>query len=109
MCVATIDPWRLLLTDGISEGLPADGFALAAYNEYLVADVHKLATLARSRCVVGILGESTGGDLRVSHRFRPVLSTVDARHEIRGAFVVDGQCWGEGHRPLQLLTGTWSG
>ncbi|HEY4021217.1 MAG TPA: helix-turn-helix transcriptional regulator [Pseudonocardiaceae bacterium] len=94
MCIATIDPETLLLTGAISDGLPADGFAIAAYNEYLVEDVHKFSTLARSRRVVGILSEATGEDPGVSHRFRSVLRTVEARYELRAAFVADGQCWG---------------
>lgn len=94
LCVATIDPETLLLTGGISHGLPADGFAVAAYNEYLVQDVHKFSVLARSRRVVGILSEATGEDPGVSHRFRSVLRSLEARYELRAAFVADGQCWG---------------
>jgi DNA-binding CsgD family transcriptional regulator len=93
-CFGTIDPWTLLVTDEVSDGIPSAGAALAARNEYLVADVDKFAVLARSRRTVAILSQSTGGNPGVSHRFRSVLPIIDARHEMRAVFVADGSCWG---------------
>ncbi len=93
-CFATIDPWTLLLTDEVSEGVPPDGGSAATHNEYLVADVDKFADLARSQRPVGILGRSTGGEPDRSHRFRTVLPMVEAKDEMRVVFLVDRQCWG---------------
>jgi DNA-binding CsgD family transcriptional regulator len=93
-CFGTIDPWTLLVTDEVSDGIPSAAAAPAARNEYLVADVDKFAVLARSRRTVAILSQSTGGNPGVSHRFRSVLPILDARHEMRAVFVADGRCWG---------------
>jgi DNA-binding CsgD family transcriptional regulator len=93
-CFGTIDPTTLLVTDDVSEGLTPDAAAAAAHNEYLVDDVLKFADLALSRPAAGVLSAATGGDPARSHRYRVVLPTIDAEHELRAAFVVDGQCWG---------------
>ena len=93
-CFATVDPWTLLLTDDVSEGLPPDSGAVATHNEYLVADVDKFADLARSQQRVGILGRSTGGEPERSHRFRTVLPLIEAKDEMRVVFLADRQCWG---------------
>ncbi|GIJ43814.1 helix-turn-helix transcriptional regulator [Virgisporangium aliadipatigenens] len=93
-CFGTLDPTTLLVTDDVSEGLPAEAGPLAAHNEYRVPDVDKFADLARAADPVGILSRSTGGDPASSHRFRTVLPLIGARHELRAAFVADGRCWG---------------
>jgi DNA-binding CsgD family transcriptional regulator len=93
-CFGTIDPWTLLFTDDVSEGIPPGSAGLASHNEYLVADVDKFADLARTGRIVGVLGHSTGGDPSSSARFRTVLPVIDARHELRAVFVADGECWG---------------
>ncbi|MGP2440725.1 LuxR C-terminal-related transcriptional regulator [Streptomyces sp. JW3] len=93
-CFGTIDPWTLLVTDDVSDGIPPGNTWLASYNEYLVADVDKFADLARSGRTVGILSHSTGGDPSRSPRFRTVLPAIDARHELRAVFIADGECWG---------------
>ncbi|MGW3353311.1 helix-turn-helix transcriptional regulator [Nonomuraea rubra] len=93
-CFSTIDPWTLLRIDVVSDAIPATGVAPAVFNEYLVEDFGKFADLARSRRTVAILSQSTGGDLAASHRFRSVLSLIEARHEMRAVFVADGRCWG---------------
>ncbi|PRX63734.1 LuxR family transcriptional regulator [Nonomuraea fuscirosea] len=93
-CFGTIDPWTLLITDEVSDGIPSAAAAPAARNEYLVEDVDKFAVLARSSRTVAILGQSTGGDPEASHRLRSVLPVIDARHELRAVFVADGRCWG---------------
>src|SRR5262245_16640005 len=58
-CFGTLDPETLLVTDHVSEGVPASGGPVAAYNEYHVPDVDKFAELARSPGRVGILSRST--------------------------------------------------
>lgn len=93
-CFGTMDPWTLLITDEVSEGIPSAAAGPAAHNEYLVPDVDKFAVLARSRDTTAILSRSTGGHLSGSHRFRTVLPVIDARHEMRAVFVADGGCWG---------------
>ncbi|MGA5285596.1 hypothetical protein [Streptomyces pseudogriseolus] len=93
-CFSTIDPMTLLTADQVSAGLVPEAAAAAAYNEYLVDDVLKFAALARSEVSAGTLGAATGGDPESSHRYRTVLPMIDARHELRAGFVVDGRCWG---------------
>ncbi|WP_328440792.1 LuxR C-terminal-related transcriptional regulator [Streptomyces sp. NBC_00444] len=93
-CFGTIDPWTLLITDDVSYGVPPHVYALAAHNEYLVDDVHKFVTLARSGAGVGILGRAPHEKRQASSRLRTVLPAFDARHEVRAACVADGQCWG---------------
>ena len=86
-CFGTIDPWTLLITDDVSFGVPPHVYALAAHNEYLVDDVHKFVTLARSGAGVGILSGAPGELRQASHRLRTVLPAFDARHEVRAACV----------------------
>jgi len=93
-CFGTIDPVTLLVTDHITQGIPPDAAAGAAHNEYVVDDVLKYAVLARAQLPAGVLSEATGGDPTLSHRYRALLPRIDARHELRAAFVVDGSCWG---------------
>ncbi len=93
-CFGSIDPQTLLVTDNVSDGIPPGSEDLAAHNEYLVSDFDKFADLARSGRTVGILSQSTGGELASSARFRTVLPVIDARHELRAVFMADGECWG---------------
>lgn len=91
-CFATIDPWTLLVTDDLSDGIPPGNAVLAAHNEHLVADVDKFADLARTGRTVGILGRSAAS--HGSERLRAVLPAIDAQHELRAVFLADGECWG---------------
>ncbi|WP_225848575.1 helix-turn-helix transcriptional regulator [Streptomyces sp. HPF1205] len=93
-CFGATDPTTLLTTDEVSAGLVPEAAAAVARNEYLVDDVMKFAELARAEVTAATLGTATGGDPESSHRYRTVLPMVDARHELRAAFVVDGRCWG---------------
>ncbi|MEV5987419.1 LuxR C-terminal-related transcriptional regulator [Streptomyces sp. NPDC052051] len=93
-CFSTIDPSTMLITDHVSEGIPSHVYALAAYNEYLVHDVNKFTTLARSSTGVAILGHLAEEQQEASPRLRTILPILDARHEVRAVCVVDGQCWG---------------
>lgn len=93
-CFGAMDPWTLLIADGYTDGIPLHETVKAAHNEYLVPDVNKFSSLARSRDAVGILSRAVGADLRISHRLRSVMPTIDARFEIRAALLADGQCWG---------------
>ncbi|MEU5312005.1 helix-turn-helix transcriptional regulator [Streptomyces sp. NPDC021562] len=93
-CFGTIDPWTLLLTDDVSDGIPPGSGALASHHEHLVPDVDKFSDLARTGRTVGILSHSSGGDPGLSARFRSVLPIFDARHELRAVFMADGECWG---------------
>jgi DNA-binding CsgD family transcriptional regulator len=93
-CMGMIDPGTLLITSEVSEGIPDHAFSLAAENEYLVEDVYKFSQLARSGQHYGILSQGTRGDLQRSHRYRSVMPTVGATHELRAAFVAGRACWG---------------
>jgi hypothetical protein len=92
-CICTVDPWTLLVTDEISYGIPAEMHAQAAHNEYLVDDVHKFATIARSGAVA-IMGRAPRALRDGSPRLQTIMPLIDARHEVRAACTVDGQCWG---------------
>jgi DNA-binding CsgD family transcriptional regulator len=70
-CFGTIDPWTLLITDDIADGVPPQDHSLMARHEYLLDDVHKFSTLA-----------TTG----------PRVANLS--HELRAACVDDGECWG---------------
>jgi DNA-binding CsgD family transcriptional regulator len=93
-CFGTIDPWTLLITDDVSYGVPPHVYPHAAHNEYLVDDVNKFATLARSGTGVGILSRVPDERRESSPRLRTVLPAMDARYEVRAACVADSQCWG---------------
>jgi DNA-binding CsgD family transcriptional regulator len=93
-CFGTTDPWTMLVTDDVSFGLSPQLYALAAHNEYLVDDVNKFVTLARSGTGVGILSRVPAELRRTSRRLRTVLPKFGARHEVRAACLADGQCWG---------------
>jgi DNA-binding CsgD family transcriptional regulator len=93
-CFATIDPWTLLITDEYSCNIPPGVRAQAAHNEYLIDDVHKIAELARSGTVLGLLSQAPRERRESSHRLRTILPAIGARHEVRTVCLVDGQCWG---------------
>jgi len=93
-CWAVVDPWTLLLTDEFTINIPAHVGPVTAHNEYLVADINKLTTLARSATRVGILSQAQNELQRTSRRLLTVLPILNARYEIRAACVADGQCWG---------------
>lgn len=93
-CMGTIDPGTLLITSEVSEGLPDHAFGLAAENEYLVDDVYKFSQLARATQRFGILSQGTQGEPQRSHRYRAVMPTIGATHELRAVFVADQACWG---------------
>jgi hypothetical protein len=93
-CFATIDPWTLLITDDCAWNIPLEVQAQAAHNEYLISDVHKMAELARSATIVGILSQAPRELRESSHRLRTILPAIGARWEARVACLADGQCWG---------------
>lgn len=93
-CICTVDPWSLLVTDEVSYGIPPEMHAHAAHNEYLIDDVHKFATIARSGVGVAIMGRAPRELLEGSPRLQTIMPLIDARHEVRVACTVDGQCWG---------------
>ncbi len=93
-CICTVDPWTLLVTDDISYGIPPEMHAHAAHNEYLVDDMHKFATIARSGAGVAIMGRAPRELRDGSPRLQTIMPLIDARHEVRVACTADGQCWG---------------
>jgi DNA-binding CsgD family transcriptional regulator len=93
-CFGTMDPSTLLVTDHVVDGIPPATAATAAHNEYLVDDVLKFARLAQGTATTGVLSEVTGGEPGLSPRYRTLLPLIDAEHELRAVFLVDGRCWG---------------
>ncbi len=78
----------------LSRLLPPEMHAHAAHNEYLVDDVHKFATIARSGAGVAIMGRAPRELRDGSPRLQTIMPLIDARHEVRVACTADGQCWG---------------
>jgi hypothetical protein len=87
----TMDPTTLLVTNSVVSGLRPGGARVAMTNEYLEADVNKLATLARGAEHVGRLDAAAQGQ---SRRFRELLPAAGFGSEMRAAFVADTACWG---------------
>jgi DNA-binding CsgD family transcriptional regulator len=93
-CIATVDPATLLVTGGVSEGLPLSELGRIAELEYFSEDVNKFSALARSATPVRTLREATRGQPERSRRYRELLAPRGWVDELRAALVVDGQCWG---------------
>ncbi|HXP53414.1 MAG TPA: helix-turn-helix transcriptional regulator [Streptosporangiaceae bacterium] len=93
-CFATIDPWTLLITDDYSPDISPDLQAQAAYNEYLIDDVHKITEMAHTGTLISILSRAPRELQETSHRLRTILPAMDCRYEVRGVCLADGQCWG---------------
>jgi DNA-binding CsgD family transcriptional regulator len=93
-CFSTIDPWTMLITDDVFEGIPPDVYALTAVNEYLVDDVNKFVKLARSGTRVGIVRRAPTERRRAGQQLQTIHPMLDIRHELLAACLVDGQCWG---------------
>ncbi|HEY4017745.1 MAG TPA: helix-turn-helix transcriptional regulator [Pseudonocardiaceae bacterium] len=93
-CFATIDPWTLLITDDYVYNVPPGLYAQSARNEYLIDDVYRVAEMARSGTVVGILSQAPRELLETSHRLHTVMPALDAQWEARTVCLTEGQCWG---------------
>jgi DNA-binding CsgD family transcriptional regulator len=95
--IATTDPATLLYTGAVfaeqSHVMHMPGFLA---NEYLDDDVLKYSDLARGRKRVGLLNQSTRGELTTSPRYRELLAPMGLGDELRVAFVAGGSCWGVG-------------
>lgn len=92
-CCGTIDPDTLLITSEVSDGIPKNAFATVAENEYLVEDVHKFSELARSSNKAAILSHGAQAAPKPSQRYAYFVQN-GMPHELRVAFVADGNCWG---------------
>jgi len=92
-CCGTIDPDTLLITSEASEGIPKFLFAPVAENEYLIEDVNKFSELALSGRKVGILSQGMHTTPKHSDRYALFVRS-GFPHELRVAFVADGNCWG---------------
>jgi DNA-binding CsgD family transcriptional regulator len=93
--IATTDPATLLYTSAVlaeqSHVMHMPGFLA---NEYLDDDVLKYSDLARGPKRVGLLNQSTRGELAASPRYRELLAPMGLGDELRAAFVAGGFCWG---------------
>lgn len=93
-CWGLLDPTSLWPVTSASTS-PASAAALRAWeHELLVADVTKIADLARSKTPVGALGLATGGEPDRSPRYRSVLTPLGMHDELRAVLTVGGVSWG---------------
>jgi DNA-binding NarL/FixJ family response regulator len=94
VCWHTIDPATLLLTGGVTENLPAEGYPTLVSCEYETEDVNKWSFLATCPWPVGILSQTTRGNPTESRRYRELLRPIGVSDELRASFVTEEKCWG---------------
>jgi len=93
MCWHPIDPATLLMTGGVVENLPPDGFPVLARCEYETEDVNTWSSLATNPWPVGILSQATHGHEHTSRRYRELLAPRGIGRELRASLVTGGACW----------------
>lgn len=94
-CWLTLDPATYLPTSHVAhDSVRPQEVPLLARNELLEDDVNKLADLARSRDVAGILRDATGGEPERSARYRDLLMPNGLEGELRCALVDGKAAWG---------------
>jgi DNA-binding CsgD family transcriptional regulator len=91
---ATADPATLLLTGGVSEGVPEKATPLFLVNEMLGEDVNKFSGLAQGASTVSTLFAATQGRPERSPRFREILHPFGMGDEMRIALREGGLTWG---------------
>jgi DNA-binding CsgD family transcriptional regulator len=94
VCFPTADPATLMITGGMSEGLPPEASRAFARVEYTKDDYNKFSRLARSRNLVRTLSDATDGRFERSARWRDVFGPLGFNDDLRAALVADGSCWG---------------
>jgi len=94
VCIPTADPATLMITDGLSEGLPPETGIKFARVEYGAEDFNKFCQLARSRRSARTLNEATGGRFERSTRWREVFGPLGIDDDLRAALSVGRSCWG---------------
>ena len=92
----TIDPASMLFTSGVFDPLPSDHAICGGLhrNEFGDTDYNKFRVLARRTGHVGVLSDSTGGELERSGRYRHMLAPLGYEHELRLALSDDVALWG---------------
>jgi DNA-binding CsgD family transcriptional regulator len=91
---ATVDHATMLMTSALTEE-PLAGAALEFLdNEFGVDDVNKFATVADSAVPVASLDWATGGDRKMSPRYRDLMAPLGMGDEVRIALLSRGRCWG---------------
>jgi DNA-binding CsgD family transcriptional regulator len=95
-CWLSLDPGTWLPTSHFSREFGTEHLMRLAANEYLEDDVNKFAEIARSPSPVGILSETTDGELSRSARHAQILAPYgyDAGDELRGVFRDGEAVWG---------------
>lgn len=94
VCCPTADPATLMITDGVSEGLPAEASVAFAQVEYGVDDYNKFSKLARGRRPPRTLSEATDGRFERSARWRKVFGPLGLDDDLRAALTIERSCWG---------------
>ena len=92
-CWHPVDPGTCLFTGGLGQNLVCSGPWLAEF-EYVVEDVNKWSSLARSGQRAASLSAATGGDLSRSARTRSSIELgMPVADELRASLVGDGTYW----------------
>lgn len=92
-CWHAMDPTSLIETSFAIESMPEPN-ATTAEVAYLAGDYNSFVELTQRRRHSGVLSEETGGDLRLSRRYRELMEPENMLGELRASFVVDGAGWG---------------
>lgn len=93
--ITSVDPDALLPSSAVAD-LPGAGFDLARLTliEYASDDVNLHRDLMRRDSRVGVLSQSTGGDLHRSDRGREIYQPSGIGDELRAELAAGGRCWG---------------
>jgi DNA-binding CsgD family transcriptional regulator len=92
--VMTVDPWTLLPTGVLVEGLPVEACAPFWDNELVAPGFNKFNALARSTDPVATLVGATDGDIARAPIYTDLYAPLGVADELRAAFVVGTTCWG---------------
>lgn len=93
-CCFTTDPLSWLPTDVMAEGQSEGEGRFFLENIYFEDDVNRIEDMVRSRRMVALLSESTGGKLERALRQREFRHSKGLEHELRSAFTVGRTLWG---------------
>ena len=93
-CCYTMDPASLLMTSHFNPALYYELPADALTGEYLVDDVHDMASVARSVSGVSTLHDAAGGDPSASPRWQANMAMGGDQELIAAMRTRDGETWG---------------
>ena len=93
-CCFTLDPASLLITSHFNPAMHYELPEELLRDEYLLEDVHDMASVARSEAGISTLHEATGGDSSRARAGRPTC-TIGGDQELLGALRTEGGAsWG---------------